>query len=207
MNGHVTEWLGAYLDGELSELRRLKVQTHLEGCAVCRAELEGLRRLSRMLQSTPTPEFTPVDTFAARLALQLPRSEPAERSARRPILLGWLAPALLLTAWIFIQIVFGLSGAVGLLDAANLFPDARLPAAAEAPHSLWYTALVNLLGGLFDELPRSTLAVLDQVSVFAAGALGRLFWQALIALLYLAWLVVWWRRRGPQQYQRRELRS
>ncbi len=204
MNGHVTEWVGAYLDGELSESRRLKVSAHLEKCLACREELEGLRRLSKMLQSAPTPEFVPADTFAARLGLQLPRREVAEQPARRATLLWWLAPVVLLAAWIFIQIVFGLSGALGLLDAANLFPVASLPAAAEAPHSLWYTGLVNLLGGLFDGLPQTALALLDQVSVFAAGALGRLFWQALIALLYLAWLAVWWRKRGPQQYQRRE---
>ncbi len=207
MNGHVTNWLSAYLDGELSESRRLKVQAHLEECAVCRAELEGLRRVSQMLQSAPAPEFTPADTFSARLALQLPRNQPVEQPVRRSTLLWWLAPAVLLAAWIFIQIVFGISGAVGLLDAANLFPDASLPAADGAPHSLWYTALVNLLGGLVNGMPRSALELLDQVSVLTATALSSLFWQALIALLYLAWLVVWWRGRTPQQQYQRELRS
>ena len=68
-------------------------------------------------------------------------------------------------------------------------------------------ALVNLLGGLVNGMPRSALELLDQVSVLTATALSSLFWQALIALLYLAWLVVWWRGRTPQQQYQRELRS
>ena len=52
---HVSEWLNAFLDGELNGLRLRQVQDHLVSCAACRAELEELQRLSQMLKEAPSP--------------------------------------------------------------------------------------------------------------------------------------------------------
>jgi anti-sigma factor RsiW len=51
MNQHVTDWLGAYHDGELEESRRQQVEAHLQVCEDCHAELSRLRALARLLQA------------------------------------------------------------------------------------------------------------------------------------------------------------
>jgi len=50
MNEHVTEWIGAYHDGELRGARLLQVESHLLDCAACQAELDALSALSTLLQ-------------------------------------------------------------------------------------------------------------------------------------------------------------
>ncbi len=196
MNGHVKEWLGAYLDGELGAARRQRVQAHLDECADCRAELESLRRVSTLLQSAPEPEFTPPEPFAARLALVLPRPEQIEKQAGRPSVLWYLIPAVILAAWFFYQTVLTASGLTAL--SATLLGPASQAAPKEGAHSLWFIALTGLLGGWLTGLPHAVLAFFDQLSLLAADALGRLFWQALIGAVYLAWLAFWWVRQAPR---------
>ena len=50
MSEHVTEWLNAYLDGELHGARLRQVENHLAECAECRAELDECAELSALLQ-------------------------------------------------------------------------------------------------------------------------------------------------------------
>ena len=52
MSNHVTEWLNAYLDGELHGSRLQHVEAHLAECDACQAELESLERLSSLLQKS-----------------------------------------------------------------------------------------------------------------------------------------------------------
>lgn len=47
MTAHLEEKLSAYLDGELEGAELESAELHLEACAECRAELEGLRRVVR----------------------------------------------------------------------------------------------------------------------------------------------------------------
>lgn len=53
------ELLSCYLDGELSRRQAATVEDHLEHCAGCRAELDGLRRVARSLgrleRASPPP--------------------------------------------------------------------------------------------------------------------------------------------------------
>jgi len=51
--GHERENLSGYLDGALSEAERGRVAAHLSGCAECRAELEYLRAVARLVQGLP----------------------------------------------------------------------------------------------------------------------------------------------------------
>ncbi|HEX6035240.1 MAG TPA: zf-HC2 domain-containing protein, partial [Anaerolineales bacterium] len=74
MPKHVTEWLGAYADGELRGNRLQHVKEHLAECEVCQLELESLDRLSSLLQEAPLPEFSPPERFAAQVGLRLPHS-------------------------------------------------------------------------------------------------------------------------------------
>lgn len=52
--------LSAYLDGELSERRWLKIGLHLQKCSACRdklAELEQVKKLVAQLPHRPAPEI------------------------------------------------------------------------------------------------------------------------------------------------------
>ncbi len=52
------QWLGAYLDGELDTIHRLRVEEHLRVCAGCRAELATLETLYRLVKERDTgPEL------------------------------------------------------------------------------------------------------------------------------------------------------
>ena len=72
MSKHVTEWLNAYLDGELNGSQLQQVEAHLAECEACQAELESLERLSSLLHEVPAPEFTSPERFAAQVNLRLP---------------------------------------------------------------------------------------------------------------------------------------
>ena len=57
----MNHWLGRYHDGQLSAAQIAQFEAHLADCAVCPAELEQLRRISRTLRSAvplrASPEF------------------------------------------------------------------------------------------------------------------------------------------------------
>jgi len=53
------ERLGAYHDGELSGAARTAMEGHVGKCAACGAELERLRRLSRLLSTAAAPKMSP----------------------------------------------------------------------------------------------------------------------------------------------------
>lgn len=112
MSTHVSEWIAAYYDGELHGLRLYQVESHLQDCAECRAELEGMKSLSSLLEENPAapPRIAP-DRFVAQVGLRLPPQAP---SAGRPALkTRWLVmPLGLLVAWAFFQAILIVSGAL-----------------------------------------------------------------------------------------------
>ncbi len=128
---HVTDLLGAYLDGELHGLRLRQVEEHLEKCAACRKELAEMRHLSTLLQeSYPVEAFMPADRFAANMVLRLSGQEESRRlprqagtaPSRKPLdFIWWLVPAGMLGAWVFVQAVFTVSSLVSTADLAGLF--------------------------------------------------------------------------------------
>src|SRR5512136_618477 len=93
MNDHVQGWLGAYHDGELEESRRRQVETHLQSCESCRAELGRLQALAHLLQAGPLPEgLTPPERFVSQVRLQL-QPRPARPAWQSVLEMGWrLAP-------------------------------------------------------------------------------------------------------------------
>jgi len=92
---HVTELLSAYLDGELSQEERTRVESHLEHCAECQQELAGFRRTIRLVRSLPQLEL-PEDYHAdlrRRLLVDSMGEEQRERGSGRSrgLLSGLLA--------------------------------------------------------------------------------------------------------------------
>ena len=199
MNGHVLDYLGAYLDGELNSHRRKSVEAHLKECAICRSEFEGLQQVSHLLQTAPAPEFLPAEQFTARLALQLPRREFAERPAKRVSLLWWLVPAVLLFAWFLIQTALSVNGVITVMNRANLVEGTARFFSQSASPSFWFSALIDLFGNTLDGTQISALMFLDRLGALRADIFGQFILQAAVALLYLAWLAIWWIRSGSRQ--------
>ncbi len=196
MTEHVTNWLNAYLDGELYGLRLRQVEDHLQKCAACRAELGDLQRLSKLLQETvPAENFTPTDRFVANLTLSLPRRPVAPRSKKPAEIVWWLVPAGILGAMVFTQTVLSVSMLVASAKAAGLFGNMAAWLQGGPQHSEWFSAAMSLFGGSLSEGIRAFLGTLDGLNVFRMNFFAPLLWQAGIGMLYWIWLIVWWNRR------------
>jgi anti-sigma factor RsiW len=187
--------LNAYLDGELHGWRLLELQTHLASCAACRNELRELRLVSDLLQAEPAPEFTPAERFVSQLTLSLPRRTLRDRPPKPGSLAWWLVPAGLLGAWFFVQTVFTLTNVVTAVNLTGLLGHAATWLGS-GQESIWFSAATSLFGG--QAVAQPTLSLLNNVSVFAANLLSGFLWQAVIVLLYWAWLFFWWLRGGPR---------
>lgn len=87
MSGHATaEVLSAYLDQELPRPQLRLVQTHLEECAACRDQLQGLRRVVGRLHSLETLAPPPVLAQQVQRRIALDGGRPkglVERLERR----------------------------------------------------------------------------------------------------------------------------
>ena len=81
----VTHWvradLKAYLDGELSGLRRWLTARHIAGCASCQVELRGLEQLSRQVRTLD--QAAPDARLRARILASLPTPPSAAPTAPR----------------------------------------------------------------------------------------------------------------------------
>ncbi len=54
---HVLKELSSYLDNQLPEKRRIKVESHLQACSGCRRELSRLQKLSEQLKAWQAPDL------------------------------------------------------------------------------------------------------------------------------------------------------
>lgn len=203
MTEHVTTWLGAYHDGELRGLRLRQVENHLAQCAMCRAELERLRALAALLQESPAAEnLTPPERFVARVGLRLPRrpEQPAAAAWQRALEIGWqLAPLGLLGAWIFVQAVFTMAGAVLVALRMGLGGDVvagLLPASQQGPS---LSEIFSLSGASLGDVGRIVLQLLSVSEPWGWGIALNLVSLVVIGLLYWSWLASWWARRQHSQ--------
>jgi anti-sigma factor RsiW len=198
-NPHVSEQLGAYLDGELSPGGARRLAAHLDQCPACRAELAQLRALSRVLREEPPTVAPPApDRFAAQVTLRLAR-RPRRSLRRRTLRLGWrLAPLGLLSAWAFVQATLIVAGAVSLV--ATVAPAAWTTALPRRP--FWLQELLTTPRAGLREGGRIVARVVGQGGPLGWGV--TLPWLALmgLGLLYLSWLASWWtlhRRRAHRR--------
>jgi predicted anti-sigma-YlaC factor YlaD len=197
MHEDMRNLLNAYLDGELHGWRLLEMQTHLASCESCRNELRELRSVSDLLHAAPLPEFTPADRFMSNLTLNLPRRPLKAQMQRGPSLAWLLAPLALIGAWFFVQTLITLSGAVSLAADSGLLEQGTAWLSSGAGNSDLYGTMMNLFGSEIGTSTQSALSTVDQVALFGNGLLNQLLWQAVVALLYWAWMAAWWlRTRG-----------
>jgi anti-sigma factor RsiW len=199
MHEEMRTLLNAYLDGELHGRRLMEMENHLVSCKTCQDELRELRLVSDCLQADPAPEFIPTERFVAQVALSLPRRRLHPLPPKPGRLAWWLIPAGLLGAWFFVQTAFTLTNIITAADMTGLLGHSFswLGNLGSGQGTIWFSATASLFGGHL--AAQSMLSLLNNVSVYGVELVTGFVWQALIVLLYWAWLFIWWLRSNPLQ--------
>jgi len=196
MSKHITEWLNAYLDGELNSSRLPHVEAHLAECQVCQAELESFERVSGLLHEVPTPEFTSPERFAAQVNLRLPHPQAAPLENRMLEIGWWMIPVGLLGTWIFISTAFLVSDLLSVANNLGLLANVSgWLVFGSASETYWSATL-----GQFGILNGNSLDWVASTEAFTRTSLPQITLQVSIALLYLSWIAIWWTRHTRQQH-------
>ena len=105
---HVLKELSAYLDDQLSERMKEKVEKHLADCKNCREELSRLKQLSEQIKAWQTPDLG--DDFDARVRHQivLGELEKGEVKMNKKLTSVWI-PSSALVAVLLVVIIAGQS--------------------------------------------------------------------------------------------------
>ncbi len=199
MSKHVTEWLNAYLDGELKGSQLQQVEEHLVECRACRTELESFARLSSLLHEVPAPEFPAPERFAAQVSLFLPRRQ-VPTSKNKVLEVGWwMIPVGLLGTWIFISTSVFVSNLLFAANNLGLLGDlSNWLAFGSVRETQWSATL-----GQFGFLSGNSLNWATATEALTRASLPQITLQVVIAFLYLGWMAIWWarrQRRGRDQF-------
>lgn len=196
MTKHVTNLLGAYLDGELKDLRLRRVESHVAQCAACRGELEALRDLVALLKESPSVAgITPPERFAAQIELRLsPR--PERPATQRALEMSWrLVPIGLLAAWAFVQTVFIVAGMVQMALWTGLGGDVAAGLLPGSERGLFLSDLFRLSGASLRDAAQILLEFVRGGGPLGWGPAIYAVLLVLIGLLYWSWLASWWALR------------
>src|SRR5258706_7121802 len=194
MSNHVTEWLNAYLDGELKGNRLQQVAEHLTACEVCQAELDSLQSLSGLLQTVPTPEFASPERFATQVNLLLPQKRTTTPGNQLFEVGWWMIPVGLLAVWVFISTAALLGHAVSAAKNFGIL-DSTTASFINTPSE---TAEVTSTLGQFGMLDGNSLQWAETTENFTRGLFPQIVLQVSVALLYLTWFAIWWTRHARQ---------
>jgi hypothetical protein len=197
MSKHVTEWLNAYLDGELNSSRLPQVEAHLSDCQVCQAELESLQRVSGLLHEVPTPEFTSPEQFTAQVNLRLPHQHAVPLENRVLEIGWWMIPVGLLGTWIFIGTSFFISDILSAANALGLLSGITDWMAFGPSNGIYLSATLGQSG----LLSGNSLNWAESTEAFTRMSLPQIILQISIALLYLGWIAIWWARHQRQVHR------
>lgn len=197
MNGHATQWIPAYHDGELSGARREWVQAHLESCETCRRELEQLEGLTNLLLQVPVPEQPSANRFVASVKLRLPH-ETQHQKRNRAFKMAWqLVPFAVIGGWALFQAVLIVSG-IGLTFGLDRLLVTAVPS-LESSGGL-------TLGGLFaGSLPALDQALLSQIEPVIELSLIGLVVTFVSAALLIGWMASWYAYRRSKGQSTAEL--
>lgn len=128
------EQLSAYLDGEVTAEERILIETHLQMCDICRADVESLRWTVGLVRTLPSVEVP--RPFYVREADLAPRPAPAGTSPAR-LLAGFFralsyASAAGVVLSLFLVIFSSLGGGMQAVPQAAQQPPSALSLAPEA---------------------------------------------------------------------------
>jgi hypothetical protein len=197
MSNHVTEWLNAYFDGELTGRRLHQVEDHLAECGDCQAELDALQSLSELLQAVPTPEFTSPERFASQVNLLLPNRPVAAAESKLFEIGWWMIPVGLLAAWAFITTAVLVGNMISAANNFGLLDHTIASWVSGSSESVYWTSTL----GQFSLLEGNSLQWFEITEGYSRNLLPQFIWQLGIALLYLIWITVWWTRHALRQRQ------
>lgn len=115
------EWresLGAHALGQLPAAERVALEAHLEGCPDCRAELESLEGVARLMPLADPERFdtapAPPPMLGERIAATIAAERRSSRRRRRRFGLAWSGTAAAMaTAAVLAIFVLGDSGGTG----------------------------------------------------------------------------------------------
>ena len=197
MSKHITEWLNAYLDGELHGARLQHVEEHLTECQDCQTELEALERLSGLLHQVPVPEFISPERFAMQVNLFLPQKR--LMTSRKKILeIGWwMIPVGLFAIWIFIGTSFLVSDMLAAANGLGLMPGISDWLVFGSSNGAYWSATLAQIG----VLSGNSLDWAAFTEAFTKTSLLEITLEVSIALLYLSWIAIWWARHRRQGYR------
>jgi anti-sigma factor RsiW len=190
MSNHVTEWLNAYLDGELKGKRLHEVEEHLAECEACQSELDSLQGLSTLLQEAPAPEFPSPERFATQVNLLLPHKRTAPPKPQLFEVGWWMIPVSLMAVWVFISTAVLLSNVVSAADAFGVLDDTTSAWISSSSDTTEVTATL----GQFGMLSGDSLQWAERSENYTRSMFPQIVWQVAVALLYITWLAVWWAR-------------
>ena len=195
MSNHVTEWLNAYFDGELTGRRLEQVEAHLMECEACQAELDSLQDLSKWLHEVPTPEFTPPERFAAQVNLRIPRRQ-AVVSKKQIYEFGWwMIPVGLLATWVFFSTSFVVGDILTATSNLGFLTGISSWLGSGASQEVYLSTTIGQAG----LLAGNGLSWAEATETFTRMSLPAITVHVSIALLYLSWIAVWWVRHTRQQ--------
>ncbi len=195
-NAHVTEWLGAYYDGELHGSRLAQVEAHLAECEQCQMALEQLAGLSRLLAEAPAaPRLISPERLASQVNLRLaPR--PVQTTWQRRLEFGWrLIPAALAGAWLFAQAVFIVSGLIVLALALGVDGNLQALVMPQTPSLTTLSGWLAASGFSLNDLAREALETIYHWAGWGATQALRWGCLAVIAVLCWSWLATLWARQ------------
>lgn len=195
MSNHVTEWLNAYFDGELSERRLRQVEEHLAECEACQTELDSLYSLSELLHEVPAPEFTSVERFASQVSLRIPHKQAIISKKQIVEFSWWTIPVGLLTSWIFISTAFVLGDILSAASNLGLLSGLSDWLGSGASNDVYLSTTIGQMG----LLSGNGLNWAEATETFTRMSLPQIIVQVSIALLYLSWIAIWWARHTRQQ--------
>ena len=195
MSNHVTEWLNAYFDGELTGSRLHQVEDHLAECEACQAELESLYSLSGLLQEVSAPGFSSPERLAAQVSLRLPH-QPVVISRKQIIEFSWWTiPVGLLASWIFISTAFVIGDILSAASNLGLLSGISDWLGFGLSNDVYVSTTIGQLG----LLSGNGLNWAEATETFTRMSLPQIIMQVSIALLYLSWIAIWWTRHQRQQ--------
>jgi hypothetical protein len=198
MPNHVTEWLSAYLDGELHGNRLQHVEAHLAECEACRVELESIERLSGLLHEVPEPDLSLPERFAAQINLRIPPKQVTISRGQVNEIGWWAIPVGLLAAWIFISTAFVLGEVLSAASNFGLVTGVSDWLGSGSSNSVYLSTTIGQMG----LLSGNSLNWAKATETFTRMSLPQIIMHVSIALLYLGWLAIWWMRHthpGPGQ--------
>ena len=171
------------------------MEEHLSECDACQAEWDSLQGLSVRLHEVPAPEFVSHERFVAQVNLRLPERRQVKSTGNNGLSAGWwMIPIGLLAAWIFFSTAMLISDMVSVADNFGLLDNTTASFVSNPSDSAGWTLTLEQVG----VLKGNSLRWAETTESFTRNAIPQFIWQVSIALVYLAWIVIWWARQNRQ---------